>query len=95
MPRKRVNVQTKQPERDKLIKSYNALLDGYAAPPDGYHLDKIISIRVSDDDLKEIATINREFFEGELHHSTIGRILLHKGIYYYKKLSNSMNKHGL
>lgn len=73
----------------------NNPLDGYVAPPDGYHLDKIISIRVSDDDLKEIATINREFFEGELHHSTIGRILLHKGIYYYKKLSNSMNKHGL
>ena len=68
--------------------------DGYYAmqflnnlAKDGYVLNnKQINIKLTEDDVNDVNLINQAFFEGEVSNSTIGRILLRKGIAFYKKL---------
>lgn len=65
-------------------------LDGYSSPTssDGYSYEQQISIRLTNDDILAIKEINDFFFEGELTNSTIGRVLIRKGVQWYKKLSS-------
>lgn len=63
---------------------------------DGYNKhEKQLNVKLTKVDEQDIKEINDEFFEGEASKSMMGRVLLRKGIHFYKKLSNSMNKHGL
>ena len=50
--------------------------------------DKQINVKLTDNDMKEINFINSNFFENEASNSMIGRILLRKGIAYFKNMLN-------
>ena len=50
--------------------------------------DKQINVKLTDNDMKEINFINNNFFENEASNSMIGRILLRKGIAYFKNMLN-------
>lgn len=67
-----------------------SLGDGYAG-----NYTKQINVKLTEEDNKEIHDINGDFFEGEASNSMMGRILLRKGIQFYKKLRNSIDKHSL
>lgn len=63
--------------------------DGYHPITDGYGVNnKQINVKLTEDDVKDVNFINNMFFEGEASNSMIGRILLRKGISFYKKLMN-------
>lgn len=55
---------------------------------DGYVVknDKQLNVKMTEEDLKDIQNINRDFFEGEATNSMLGRVLLRKGIQFYKRL---------
>lgn len=56
---------------------------------DGYNKNnKQLNIKLTDDDLKDINEINHMFFENEATNSMMGRILVRKGIQFYKTLFN-------
>lgn len=69
--------------------------DGSETLPDGYVedgyieyvCDSQVNVRLTGEDMSEIEEINITFFEGELSNSTLGRILIRKGIQWYKNLS--------
>jgi hypothetical protein len=56
---------------------------------DGYKNSKQINVKLTEDDVGNIDNINRDFFENEASNSMMGRILLRKGIQFYKKLRDS------
>ena len=60
--------------------------DGYGTRTDGYNYDNQINVRLNDEDIIDLKDINEYFFEGELSSSMLGRILIRKGIKYYKQL---------
>lgn len=69
----------------------NVVMDGYCL--DGYQKDGYASavtnqlnIRLTDEDMVQIKKINKEFFEDEASNSMIGRILIRKGIQFFKNL---------
>lgn len=45
-----------------------------------------MNVKLTDADVQDIKAINDDFFEGEASNSMLGRILLRKGIFFYKKL---------
>ena len=49
-----------------------------------------INIKITAEDSKEIEKINDDFFEGEMPDATLGRVLLRKGIQFYKKLKDNL-----
>lgn len=75
-------------------------IDGYIHQFDGYSLNWVpdaiskekeekksqINIKLTETDVQDIKSINEDFFEGEATNSMLGRILLRKGIFFYKKL---------
>lgn len=61
---------------------YNAIMDGYQSPT----YKQQINIKLADSDVNDMQSINQDFFEGEATNSMLGRILLRKGIQFYKKL---------
>ena len=59
--------------------------DGYYPLTDGYNrLDKQINIKLSKEDFQAIEEINQHFFENEITTSNLGRILIRKGIQFFK-----------
>jgi len=68
----------------KALDGYSITTDGYK---DGYSLNtRQINVKLTEDDVKDVNDINKSFFENEASNSMIGRILLRKGIAFYKKL---------
>lgn len=59
--------------------------DGYKSLTDGYFAQQI-SVRLTDDDWGDLQNINKTFFEGELTNSMLARILIRKGVQWYKNL---------
>jgi hypothetical protein len=57
-------------------------IDGYAA---GKHTVQF-NVKLTKEDEIDVKNINADFFEGEASNSMLGRILLRKGIQFYKKL---------
>jgi hypothetical protein len=65
--------------------------DGYRNTDDGYSKNsEQLNIKLSKEDMQNVKDINAEFFEGEASSSMMGRILLRKGIQFYKKLRDSL-----
>lgn len=62
-----------------------AEIDGYASKR-----DQQINVKLTDEDLRDIDNINAHFFEGEASRSMLGRIILRKGIQFYKKLKDNL-----
>lgn len=64
-------------------------VEGYT---DGYSSKntKQMNIKMTEEDAKDIAEINQLFFEGEAPNSMLGRILLRKGIQFYKKMKANL-----
>lgn len=64
--------------------------DGYIQFTIGGNHTKQLNIRITEEDITDIEAINSEFFEGEATNSMLGRILLRKGIAFYKRLSSNV-----
>lgn len=64
----------------------------HALEGDGYSgkNTKQMNIKMTEEDAKDIAEINQLFFEGEAPNSMLGRILLRKGIQFYKKMKANL-----
>lgn len=61
--------------------------DGYQFLNDGYNIcSQQLNVRLSEKDIEEINTINNTLFEGECTNSMMGRILIRKGLQWYKNL---------
>lgn len=62
--------------------------DGYYSFPthDGYTYEYQLNIKLTATDMVDIRDINKEFFEDEITNSTLGRILLRRGIKTFKNL---------
>lgn len=76
-------------EREQLsITNCNFYIDGYAPAisSDGYHHTFQINIKLTDEDMRHIININQKFFDNEITNSTLSRILLRKGIKYFKDI---------
>lgn len=58
---------------------------------DGYNTKhtKQLNVKMTEEDSKDIQNINRDFFEGEATNSMLGRVLLRKGIQFYKRLKEN------
>lgn len=66
---------------------YSNTNDGYAGfPKDGYACEYQLNIKLTSQDMFDINEINKEFFESEITNSTLGRILLRKGIKTFKNI---------
>lgn len=65
-------------------------LDGYYQFSQDANLNKEckeqFNIKLAKDDIEQIDEINADFFEKEASHSMLGRILIRKGIQWYKSL---------
>lgn len=48
------------------------------------HNNRQLNVKLTDDDTADIAAINKKFFEDEASNSMLGRILIRKGIQFYK-----------
>jgi hypothetical protein len=75
-------------DNDGYSDGYGKRFPGHPGFPanDGYTYTYQLNIRVSASDLEDINNINEEFFENEITNSTLGRILLRRGIKTYKNL---------
>lgn len=62
-------------------------LDGYWTPSnqDGYVKEQL-NVKLTELDMLQIKEINNNFFENEASNSMLGRILIRKGIQWYKEL---------
>ena len=71
-----------------IITNNTFTLDGYATAiwSDGYHHSIQLNVKLTGDDMKDINDINQEFFENEITNSTLGRILIRRGIKSFKNL---------
>ncbi len=49
-----------------------------------------LNVKMTEDDAKAMEEINKDFFEGEATNSMLGRIILRKGIAFYKKLKTML-----
>lgn len=67
---------------------FNITIDGYAPALyfDGYQHGHQLNIKLTSNDMKDIMDINQEFFDNEITNSTLGRILLRKGIKSFKDI---------
>jgi hypothetical protein len=68
---------------------------GIVSNQDGYQLTnqeykQQLNVKLTDEDMKIIKEINKDFFENEASNSMLGRILVRKGIAFYKKLRESL-----
>lgn len=45
-----------------------------------------LNVKLTEEDMRNITEINKDFFEDEASNSMLGRILLRKGIAFYKKI---------
>ena len=63
-------------------------MDGYTTQilEDGYCYTRQLNIRITNEDLEAIKHINNTLFEGECTNSMLGRMLIRKGIQWYKNL---------
>lgn len=80
-------------ESGVLLDGYN-VTDGYvsnlqyfAVGPRPIYTNQL-NIKLTEEDIKHMAEINKEFFENEASNSMLGRILLRKGIAFYTKLKS-------
>lgn len=53
-------------------------------------LEQQINIKITEEDSSQISDINKYFFENECSNSMIGRMILRKGIKFYKQLQNNL-----
>ena len=53
---------------------------------DGYHHEKQLNIKLTELDMNDILDIKQEFFDNEITNSTLGRILIRRGIKSFKNL---------
>ena len=49
-----------------------------------------LNVKMTEDDAKAMEEINKDFFEGEATNSMLGRIVLRKGMAFYKKLKTML-----
>jgi len=49
-----------------------------------------LNIKLTDEDVKDMEEINKDFFDGEANDSMMGRIILRKGMAVYRKLKNML-----
>jgi hypothetical protein len=49
-----------------------------------------LNVKMTEDDAKAMEEINKDFFEGEATNSMLGRIILRKGMAFYKKLKTML-----
>ena len=76
-------------ERTQLIITGNHFYtDGYTAviQSDGYQHSFQINVKLTGDDMQDIANVNEEFFDNEITNSTLARILVRRGIKSFKNL---------
>lgn len=75
-------------QSDGYADGYKISNDGYASS-DGYGTayDCQLNVRLNQEDLKDITWINEFFFEESANNSMLCRILIRKGIQWYKNLS--------
>lgn len=64
--------------------------DGYGrvSNMDGYNTEckHQLNVKLTEEDVVHLAEINKNFFENEAPNSMLGRILIRKGIQFYKNL---------
>jgi hypothetical protein len=81
-------IKKKTPELTFTNNSYSFLInnDGYASR-DGYEKhDNQLNVKLTDEDMLAIDEINKEVFDNEISDSTLGRILIRRGIKTFKNL---------
>ena len=71
-----------------IITGNTFVTDGYtpAVFSDGYQHSFQLNVKLTGDDMQDIMDVNKEFFDNEITNSTLGRILLRRGIKTFKNL---------
>lgn len=64
---------------------YYSLTEQFGIGPKPVYTNQL-NVKLTEEDMKSLAEINKEFFEDEASNSMLGRILIRKGISFYKKL---------
>ncbi len=63
--------------------------DGTIIVPKQEHKHQL-NIKLTDEDVKDMEEINKDFFDGEANNSMMGRIILRKGMAVYRKLKSML-----